>query len=229
MKKFYTLLSVLLVAAGLLFTAPARAQHEDFSPYKGICWGLFYDATGENLLNYMVPVEYVRPTWDKFVLIDFVSCGKDLIININHEPNEDPEYYDLTLEMEDARYDDKGYFYAPFSSGNFNWTIAAPYNELMGPIHQPSCYYHDPLEYIGLFYVRYPEQQFGYFDIKTQEDFYDDVPRTYISEDEAAMYTGVKTNVLEKSSSSSVYDLIGRVAPSATKGLRIENGRKIIR
>lgn len=223
---FYTLL--VAVFTTFAFSANAQAQEEDFSPYKGIAWGLYFDATGENLMNYMVPVEYVRPTWNKYVLIDFLGCGKDLIVNIT-DVNEDPEYYDIHLEMDGGLYDDYGYFYAPFHNEPYKWTISAPYGELVGPVYQPGSYYHAPLEYIGLYYVRYPDNYFGYFDIKTQEDFYDDVPRTYITEEEAAIYTDVKSVNAKKNTSSNVYDMLGRLAKPNAKGFTIENGRKTLR
>lgn len=228
MNKFFTWLSVLIAAVGLSFPATAKAQFEDFSPYKGICWGLFYDKTGQELLNYMVPVEYVRPTWDKYVLIDFLGCGKDLIVNITDQ-NEDPDYYDIHLEMDGGQYDDYGYFYAPFHSEPYKWTISAPYGEYVGPIYQPGSYYSESFEYFGLYYVRYPDNDFAYFDIKTQENYYDDVDRTYISEEEAAIYTGVKNTTLEEVSATKVYDLLGRVVKPGSKGLSIDNGRKYIR
>lgn len=228
MNKFFTWLSVLIAAVGLSFPATAKAQFEDFSPYKGICWGLFYDKTGQELLNYMVPVEYVRPTWDKYVLIDFLGCGKDLIVNITDQ-NEDPDYYDIHLEMDGGQYDDYGYFYAPFHSEPYKWTISAPYGEYVGPIYQPGSYYSESFEYFGLYYVRYPDNDFAYFDIKTQENYYDDVDRTYISEEEAAIYTGLKNTALEEVSATKVYDLLGRVVKPGSKGLSIENGRKYIR
>lgn len=228
MNKFCTCLSLLLLALGFGFSTVAEAHEEDFSPYKGICWGLFYDYTGETLMNYMVPVEYVRPTWDKYVLIDFLGCGKDLIVNITDQ-NEDPDYYDIHLEMDGGLYDDYGYFYAPFTSGEYKWTISAPYGEFVGPVYQPGSYYHAPLEYIGLYYVRYPDNYFGYFDIKMQENYYDDVDRTYISEEEAAIYTGVKNTALEGVYASKVYDFLGRVVKPGSKGLSIENGRKCVR
>lgn len=228
MNKFFTWLSVLIAAVGLSFPATAKAQFEDFSPYKGICWGLFYDKTGQELLNYMVPVEYVRPTWDKYVLIDFLGCGKDLIVNITDQ-NEDPDYYDIHLEMDGGQYDDYGYFYAPFHSEPYKWTISAPYGEYVGPIYQPGSYYSESFEYFGLYYVRYPDNDFAYFDIKTQENYYDDVDRTYISEEEAAIYTGVKNTALEGVYASKVYDLLGRVVKPGSKGLSIENGRKCVR
>ena len=228
-KNLLSLCSLLAIFfSTFAFSSSAYAQAEDFSPYKGICWGLFYDATGENLQNYMVPVEYVRPTWDKYVLINFLGCGKDLIVNIT-DVNDDPEYYDVHLEMDGGLYDDYGYFYAPFHSEPYKWTISAPYGELVGPVYQPGSYYHDPLEYIGLFYVRYPDNYFGFFDIKTQEDYYDDVPRTYISEEEAAQYTDVKHAIVQKSAPSNVYDMLGRLAKSNAKGFAIENGRKTLR
>lgn len=228
MNKFFTWLSVLIAAVGLSFPATAKAQFGDFSPYKGICWGLYYDKTGQELLNYMVPVEYVRPTWDKYVLIDFLGCGKDLIVNITDQ-NEDPDYYDIHLEMDGGQYDDYGYFYAPFHSDPYKWTISAPYGEYVGPIYQPGSYYSESYEYFGLYYVRYPDNDFAYFDIKTQENYYDDVDRTYISEEEAAIYTGVKNTALEGVYASKVYDFLGRVVKPGSKGLSIENGRKCIR
>lgn len=228
MKKLNSWLSALLLLFAMAFPASSFAQDEDFSPYKGICWGLYYDKTGTELKNYMVPVEYVRPTWDKYVLINFLGCGKDLIVNVT-DVNEDPEYYDIHLEMDGGLYDDYGYFYAPFHSDPFKWTISAPHGELVGPVYQPGSYYHAPLEYIGLFYVRYPDNEFGYFDIKTQEDYYDDVPRTYISEEEAAIYTGIASVPAQQSTTSNVYDMLGRVVRSYSKGIHIENGRKTIR
>lgn len=228
MNKFCTCLSLLLLALGFSFSTVAEAHEEDFSPYKGICWGLFYDYTGETLMNYMVPVEYVRPTWDKYVLIDFLGCGKDLVVNITDQ-NEDPDYYDIHLEMDGGQYDDYGYFYAPFHSEPYKWTISAPYGEYVGPIYQPGSYYSESLEYIGLYYVRYPDNYFGYFDIKTQENYYDDVDRTYISEEEAAIYTGVKNTAFEEVSATKVYDFLGRVVKPGSKGLSIENGRKCVR
>ena len=179
-------------------------------------------------MNYMVPVEYVRPTWDRYVLIDFLGCGKDLIVNITDQ-NDDPDYYDIHLEMDGGQYDDYGYFYAPFHSEPYKWTISAPYGEYVGPIYQPGSYYSESLEYIGLYYVRYPDNYFGYFDIKTQENYYDDVDRTYISEEEAAIYTGVKNTALEGVYASKVYDFLGRVVKPGSKGLSIENGRKCVR
>lgn len=221
--------SCLLALVLGMYAAPAKAQSDDFSPYKGVCWGLFYDRTAQNPLNYLVPVTYVRPTWDMYVFPDFVGCGRDLIIKITGL-NEDPEYYDIHLEMEGAQYDEKGYFYAPFNAGEHKWTISAPYGELMGPIHQTGSYYSDPYEYFGLYYVRYTEgTEFAYFDIKTQEDYNESVPRTYISEEEAAQYTGVKPVVMAPVQDDTFYDLLGRMNTSAMKGVKIENGRKVLR
>lgn len=222
---FSTLLAFLLG----LNAAPVKAQAEDFSPYKGVCWGMFYDSTAENLQNYLVPVTYVRPVWDMYVFPDFVGCGRDLIVHITGV-NEDPDYYDITLEMEGAQYDEKGYFYAPFHAGEHKWTITAPYGELMGPIHQTSSYYSDIFEYFGLFYVRYTEgTEFAYFDIKTQEDYYDSVPRTYISEEEASKYTALKPVTVAPDQGHTFYDLLGRTHSSVINGLNIENGRKVLR
>ena len=220
--------SCLLALVLGMYAAPAKAQSDDFSPYKGVCWGLFYDNTAQNLLNYLVPVTYVRPTWDMYVFPDFVGCGRDLIIKITGL-NEDPEYYDIHLEMEGGQYDEKGYFYAPFNAGEHKWTISAPYGELMGPIHQTSSYYSDPYEYFGLYYVRYTEgTEFAYFDIKTQEDYYDDVPDTELTDDEIALWTGVERLSPLQPIDKSSYDLFGRRTNSA-EGLHIENGRKVIR
>lgn len=227
MKKFTSLLPAALLAASFGFAAPTYAQQEDFSPCKGICWGLFYDKSGETLLNYMVPVEYVHPTWDKYIFPNFVECGKDLIAHIT-DVNDDPDYYDIHLEMDGGLYDDYGYFYAPFTHEPFKWTISAPYGELMGPIYQPGSYYHAPLEYFGLFYVRYPDNDFGYFDIKTQEDYYDDVERTYLTEEEVAEYTGVNS-VVSAPLSKTYYDFQGRRVDGKKGGVTIENGRKVIR
>lgn len=229
MKKTLPIFYSLLLAFFASFASPntAYAQDEVSIPYKGICWGLYYDKTGQELLNYMVPVEYVRPTWDKYVFINFLGCGKDLVLNVTNV-NEDPDYYDIHLEMDGGLYDDKGYFYAPFTHEPFRWTISAPHGELVGPIYQPGSYYHAPLEYIGLYYVRYPDNDFGYFDIKTQEDYYDDVPRTKITDEEAAIYAGMGRVTAEKPASSNVYDMLGRLAKPDSKGFRIENGRKTI-
>lgn len=226
MKKFINLPATLL-AASFCLAAPMHAQAEDFRPHKGICWGMFYDKTGENMLNYMVPVAYVRPVWDKYIFPDFVKCGKDLIVHIT-DVNDDPDYYDVHIEMDGGLYDDYGYFYAPFTSEPFKWTISAPYGELMGPIYQPGSYYHAPLEYFGLFYVRYPDNDFAYFDIKTQEDYYDDVERTDLTDEEIAEYTGFKP-VVSAPLSKTYYDFQGRRIDEIKNGLSIENGRKVIR
>lgn len=229
MTRFKSWLPNVVAGAAMLLASavPAHAQHENFVPHKGICWGLFFDSTGEELQNYMVPVEYVHPVWDKYIFVDFVGCGKDLIVNIT-DVNDDPEYYDIHLEMDGGLYDDYGYFYAPFESGEYKWTISAPYGELMGPVYQPGSYYHEPLEYIGLFYVRYPDNYFGYFDIKTQEDYYDDVPDTELTDDEIALWTGIERLSPLQPIDKSSYDLFGRRTNSA-EGLHIENGRKVIR
>lgn len=219
----------LIAGAVISFSHPAsaNAQQEDFSPCRGTCWGLFYDKTGQSLQNYMVPVQYVRPVWDKYIFPNFVGCGKDLILHVT-DVNEDPDYYDIHLEMDGGLYDDKGYFYAPYTSGSYKWTISAPYGELMGPIYQPGSYFHAPLEYIGLYYVRYPDNDFGYFDIKTQEDYYEDQPRTYLSDDEVAIWTGVERLSPLQPINTATYDLFGRRTTSS-EGLQIENGRKVIR
>lgn len=229
MKKTLLLFCTFLVASCFAFPTLANAQGEEFHPYKGICWGLYYDKSGETLLNYMVPVEYVRPAWDRYVLVDFLECGKDLIVNIT-DVNDDPDYYDVHLEMDGGLYDDYGYFYAPFNSDPFKWTIAAPHGEYVGPVYQPGSYYHAPLEYFGLYYVRYPDNDFAYFDIKTQEDYYDDVPRSEIDEEEAALWMGIAQQLSPlKPAEKTLYDLLGRRVSDSSKGLLIKNGRKVMR
>lgn len=229
MKHFKSLFIALFVAVAVFAALPARAQHKDFSPYKGTCWGMFYDKTAETLLNYLVPVEYVRPVWDLYVFPNFVGCGKDLILHITQPTPNMPDYYDITVEMEGGLYDDKGYFYAPFTHEPFRWTISAPYGELMGPIYQPGSYYNDIYEYIGLYYVRYPDNDFGYFDIKTQEDYNEGVEREYISEEEAAQYTGIKHVEKMPAVGETYYNLAGRRVSSSSKGLVIEKGRKVLK
>lgn len=223
--QFHAWLVALVLGLAFSFATPMQAQNEDFRPYKGICWGMFWDQAVENMFANMVPVEYVRPAWDKYVLPDFLNTGRDLIINIVNEGLEEG-YYDIELEMEGGLYDDYGYFYPPFNAGNYKYTFTAPNNELIGPILQPYSYYHDPLEYIGLFYVRYPQQEFCYFDVKLSEDYYENVPRVYLDDEEV---DAIERHTMASSVEGIRYDLFGRRADASMKGLMIQGGRKMIR
>lgn len=226
MKKFTAILPAALLAASFAFAAPTSAQGKaDFRPYKGICWGMFWDQAVENMFADMVPVEYVRPAWDKYVLVDFLGCGRDLSINIVNEGLEEG-YYDIELEMDGGLYDDYGYFYPPFNSGDYKYSFTAPNSEIVGPILQPYSYYHDPLEYIGLFYVRYPQTEFCYLDVKLSEDYYEDSPRTYIEEEET---DGIASIAASAALAKTYYDFKGRRVEAGKEGLTIENGRKVIR
>lgn len=224
MKKF-TFLPAALLAASFCFAAPMHAKSADFRPYKGICWGMFWDQPVENMFASMVPVEYIRTGIDKYVFPDFVGCGKKLVVNIVNEALEEG-YYDIELEMDGGLYDDYGYFYPPFNSGDYKYSFTAPNKEIIGPILQPYSYYHEPLEYIGLFYVRYPQQEFCYFDIKLQEDYYEGTPRTYLDEEEV---DGIADIAAPAELAKTYYDFQGRRVDSVHSGLTIEGGRKVIK
>lgn len=221
-------LTAVFSVIALTFVMPLQAQDAGFRPYKGICWGIFYDSTAEVLTAGMIPVSYVRPVWNKFVFPNFVECGKDLTLNVTN-PYNNEGYFDITLEMEGAAYDDKGFFYPPFNSGEYTWVFRTPNDQLIGPIHMPTCYYHEPLDYIGLLYVRYPEREYGYFDLKMSEDFYESVPRTSLDDEEIAYYNGIEQVKESSSASSTYYDFLGRRTTSAAHGLVIERGHKVLR
>lgn len=225
MKKF-TILPAALLAASFCFATPMYAQSEDFRPYKGICWGMFWDQNVEFQLNSMLPVEYIRTGVDQYVFPDFVGCGKELVVNLVNESIREG-YYDIELEMDGGLYDDYGYFYAPFTSGEHKWTITTSNNELIGPILQPYSYFHEELEYIGLYYVRYTAgTEFAYFDIKLQEDYYEGTPRTYLDEEEV---DGIANIAAPAALAKSYYDFQGRRVNAAHNGLTIEGGRKVIK
>ena len=223
--QFSTWLTTLCMAFATGYATSAQAQDETFSPYRGTCWGMFYDQTAETLVNTMVPVRYDRPAFDKFVFPNFLDCGRDLNVTLTNEGLEEG-YYDIYLEMEGGLYDDYGYFYPPFINEPFKYTFKASNGELVGPVLMPYSYYHEPLEYMGFFYVRYPQTEFGYFDIKMSEDYYADSPREYYdvedvnSIDEIAVSSPVE---------STYYNLAGRRAAAAEKGIMIESGRKVMR
>lgn len=229
MKKTINLsswLSMLCLSFAMAFAAPVQAQDDNFRPYKGICWGMFWDQEVTNMFADMLPVEYVRTGEFQYCFPNFVGCGKELVVNLVNE-SVDPGYYDIELEMEDGKYDDYGYFYPPFDAGDYKWSIMAPNNEIIGPIYQPRSYYYTDLEYIGLFYVRYPQQEFCYFDIKLQEDYYENVPRTYLDDEEKP--DGVVEFERPAQIEDTYYNLEGRIAKANDKGIVIENGRKVIR
>lgn len=220
--------SAFCLALTMLFAVPAQAQEADFRPYKGICWGMFWDTEVQNMLNTMIPVQYIRTGVDQYVFPDFVGCGKELVLNIVGESINEG-YFDIELEMEDGKYDDYGYFYPPFNALNYKWTFTAPNGELIGPVLQPYSYYYDDLEYIGLFYVRYPQQEFAYFDIKLQEDYYEGFPRTYLDEEEGGALDAMSNVVAPAAIENTYYNLLGRSALKNEKGITIEGGRKVLR
>lgn len=217
---------MLCLALAMAFAAPAQAQDDNFRPYKGICWGMFWDKDVQYLLNDMVPVEYIRTGVDQYVFPDFVGCGKELVLNIVGE-SLDPGYSEIELEMEGGKYDDYGYFYPPFDAGDYKWSFTAQNGEIIGPILQPYSYYYEDLEYVGFFYVRYPQTEFAYFDIKTQEDYYEGITRTYLDEEENP--DGITEFERPAQIEDTYYNLQGRIANAMEKGIMIENGRKVIR
>lgn len=232
MKHIYNLVSskilLLIAALGIGFAAPAQAQNEDFSPFRGTCWGLFYDQEAQYLVNTMIPIKYDRPTWDKYILRNFLDTGRDLIVHITNEALNEG-YYDIELEMDGGLYDDYGYFYPPFNALNYKYTFTAPNGELIGPILQPYSYYHDEFEYLGMFYVRYPQQEFGYFDVKFSEDYYETEPREYYDPDEEDTADGISQISASENLDNTYYNLAGRRADAHSKGIVITNGRKEIR
>lgn len=216
------------VALAMTFAMPAQAQDEDFRPYKGICWGMFWDYEAQNMLNTMVPVEYIRSGVDQYLFPNFLGCGRELVLNmIGESPN--AGYYDIELEMEGGLYDDYGYFYPPFNAGDYKWSFTAANGEIVGPIYQPSSYYYDDLEYVGFLYVRYPQTEFAYFDIKTQEDYYEGIPRTYLDEEEGGNADGIAEIERPEQIEDTYYNLQGRLANAAEKGILIDGGRKVLR
>lgn len=229
MKKLNTVLPATLLAAAFALSAPVQAQDEDFRPYKGICWGMFWDQSVEYMLNTMLPVEYIRTGVDQYVFPNFVGCGKELVINLTNESIHEG-YYDIELEMDGGQYDDYGYFYPPFKSGDYNYSITTSNNEIIGPILQPYSYYHVDLEYIGLFYVRYTQDtEFAYFDIKLQEDYYEGEERTYLDPEDDNSADGIANISSVDPIEYTYYNLQGRQARAAEKGILIENGRKVLK
>lgn len=216
----FAVVSLVLV----LFAVSTSAQAQStFRPYKGICWGIFYDETAEITTNTMIPVAYERHSVNKLVLPDFVGCGRDMIITLTDVGNT-LGYWDVYLEMEGASYDDRTYFYGPFDAGEYQWTFTAPNGELIGPIQMYSSYYHEPLDYLGLYYYGYDKKAFGYFDVKLSQDYYEDYPRQFFELEE-----GVNTVLAPAAKTDATYDLNGRSVTPHTKGMTIENGRKVIR
>lgn len=212
----------------VMVAAPANAQEGDtFRPYKGTCWGLFYDYEDLDNPLALLPVEYVHAKEGVYVIKNFLGCGKNLTIAYGAANAEG--YADVELFMEGALYDNSSsaYFYAPFTSGSFEWTIRASNGELVGPISQKSSYYYPELEYIGLSYVSYPDQKFHSFDIKTQQDYYEGQEREYIEQDEADILLGLNA-VVAPSVQTPAYDLFGRHAMDK-RGVVIQNGRKVLR
>lgn len=217
MKKIFTLLLL-----AILCGTQQMLADDGFRPYKGICWGTFYYDDLVPMDCSVLAVHYERRAEDTYVLPDFVGCGKDLIVTFG-QPNEEG-YCGVALEMDGGAYDNAGYFYAPFTSGDYNWTITASNGELMGPIHQYYSYYHEPLDYIGLFFVSYPDVHFAYFDVKLDQDYYEDYPRQYMDETEE----GISSLETPSLAADTYYDLAGcRVAATAS-GLKIAGGRKFI-
>lgn len=226
MKKFNSWLTAAFVLFAISFSAAAQAQEEEFRPYKGICWGMFWDQEVQYMNNTMVPVEYIRTGVDQYVFPNFLDCGQEVVLNIVGESTNEG-YYDIELEMEGGQYDDYGYFYPPFNAGDYKWSFTASNGEIVGPILQPYSYFYEDLEYIGFFYVRYPQTEFAYFDIKTQEDYYEGYPRTYLDEEENP--DGITEMVRPALIEDTYYNLQGRIATAAEKGIKIEGGRKVIR
>lgn len=223
LPRFRVWMTALLIAFAASYVNSASAQTNGFRPYKGICWGLFYDSTAEILTNTMIPVPYERRAIDKLVLPDFVSCGRDMVVTLIDIGNPDG-YWDVYLEMEGGSYDDKTYFYAPFDAGEYKWSFTAPNGELIGPIHMYSSYYHEPLDYLGFYHYAFDKEDWAYFDVKLSEDYYEDYPRTFIDVEE-----GIDTVLAPVSGTNSNYDLNGRILSPKSSGLMIENGRKVIR
>lgn len=229
MKKLLHNLSsfVAMMLLLVMATAPAKGQDGDgFHPYKGTCWGLFYDYEDLDNPFGLLPVDYVRAAEDVYVIKDFLNCGKNLTIKFG--PTDSQGYSEVELFMEGAQYDNKGYFYAPFTSGNYNWTIKASNGELVGPINQPSSYYFPELEYIGLCYASYPANKMCSFDIKTQQDYYEGAEREAIDQEEADLLLGLNY-VVAPSVETPSYDLSGRRVIEGERGIVIQNGRKVIR
>lgn len=215
--------AVALVLTLFAVTTSVQAQNGTFRPYKGICWGLFYDSTAEILTNTMIPVAYERRAIDTLVLPDFVGCGRDMVITLTDVGNAEG-YWDVFLEMEGGAYDESTYFYAPFNAGEYKWTFTAPNGELIGPIQMYSSYYHEPLDYLGLYYYGFDKADFAYFDVKMSEDYYAHIPRTYIEEEE-----GINTVLAPAAKPDANYDLNGRCVIPHSNGVSISNGRKVIR
>ena len=215
-----------LSQAANLLNEHLKLNHNDHHSRRGL---LKMVGQRRNLLNYLIPVTYDHPQWDKIILRDFVNCGKDLVINIT-DVNDNPEYYDVSIAMDEGMYDEVGYFYYPFTAGEYKYSVEAPNGEVMGPIYQPGSYYHQPLEYVGLFYVRYTRSaEFAYFDIKTQEDYYEDRPREYYDPDEEDSSEGISPLPAAEPIDFTYYNLQGRIARAAERGILINNGRKVLK
>lgn len=227
MKKIFSLLFLAILCG----TQQVLAD-DGFRLYKGTCWGLFYYYGDTDNSFAFMPITYVRAAEDCYILPDFVGCGKDLYV---YWGNPDEEGYNqVKLGMDGAGYDTSAsaYFYAPFSDDNYNWTIKASCGEYIGPISQAGSYYHEPLDYLGLYYYSYAGEYFAYLDVKFDQD-YDEInqPREYIDDPEEQEYyknlLGVRSPQTTVAGGA-CYNLAGcRVAASAP-GLKIAGGRKFI-
>lgn len=220
MKKIFTLLFLSLLCGAQQLMA------QDFRPYKGICWGTFYyfeDLTPMDCAVLAVP--YERHSESELVLPNFVGCGKDLVVTISPEANEE-SHHSVYLEMEGGQYDTSGYFYPPFASGDYKWTIEASNGELMGPFHMYYSYYHEDLDYLGLMFLSYPDVHFAYLDVKLDQDYYEDYPRQYIDEEDV---DGIQSVNAPVQTEGTYYDFAGRRTSAAAPGLKIVNGRKVIK
>lgn len=209
---------------------PIDTEETGFKPYRGRCQGLFYDYGLETLQGDMIGIEYVRTTPTEFIFPNFLRCGLDLTVTLSGN-YDDEGYCALHLNMDGAQYDGAGYFYSPFTAGQFKYSIEAPNQLIVGPIHQAYSYYNADYDHMAFLYVGYPHNDFFWIDIKLNTDINESYPRYFIDEDDPyyPVPSGVHSVVAPKSLDGTYYDLSGRNASAGAQGIMIENGRKVIR
>lgn len=232
-KTLHPLICCLQFAVFVVAAAFGTSASASFQPYKGVCWGLFYYADDMDNLFDFVPVSYVRAAEDCYILPDFVGCGENLYVYVGDAGSEG--YCSVHLEMEGAGYDNSNsaYFYLPFSAGGYDWHLQTSSGTIIGPISQTNSYYHEPLEYLGLYYYTRAGGYFAYFDIKFDQD-YDEVarPREYIDDPEELEFYDQLLDVHRLQAlrrDLPAYQLSGQRAAGQTHGIVIEQGRKVLK